>query len=76
MNHRLNLGANIRRYRKYLGFSQEKLAHTSGLDRTYIGGVERGERNISLDNIVKIALALDVQPFQLLQIQSENQEEL
>jgi transcriptional regulator with XRE-family HTH domain len=44
--------------RKKLGISQEELADSCGLDRTYIGGVERGERNVSLLNIHKIALAL------------------
>lgn len=53
-------GARLREVRKKKGFSQEGLALASGLDRTYIGGVERGERNISLVNIQKIAAALGI----------------
>ncbi len=51
-------GERLRMCRKKLGISQEELADSCGLDRTYIGGVERGERNVSLLNIHKIALAL------------------
>lgn len=53
-------GAAVRDTRKSNGWSQEKLAERSGLDRTYIGSVERGERNISLINIEKISVALGV----------------
>ncbi len=53
-------GERIRQLRKQNGLSQEALALTCDLDRTYIGGVERGERNISLMNIHKIASALGV----------------
>lgn len=53
-------GKNVRTYRETRGFSQEKLAHLCGLHRTYIGSIERGERNISLGNIQKIANALQV----------------
>ena len=53
-------GARLREVRKQKGFSQEGLALACGLDRTYIGGVERGERNISLINIYKIASALGI----------------
>ncbi len=46
--------------------SQQELAFRCGLDRTYIGSVERGERNISLANIHKIAAGLEVRPSELL----------
>lgn len=51
-------GENVRHLRKQRGFSQERLAEISGCHPNYIGGVERGERNISLKNIVAIAGAL------------------
>ena len=53
-------GARLRHVRRKNGLSQEALALACGLDRTYIGGVERGERNISLVNIHRIARALGV----------------
>jgi transcriptional regulator with XRE-family HTH domain len=53
-------GARVRELRKQKGFSQETLALICELDRTYVGGVERGERNISLVNIHRIAIALGV----------------
>jgi transcriptional regulator with XRE-family HTH domain len=59
-------GRRVRELRKRLGMSQEALALTCELDRTYIGGVERGERNISLVNIHRIAAALGVQASTLL----------
>ncbi len=59
-------GARLREVRKQKGFSQESLALACGLDRTYIGGVERGKRNISLINIHKIASALGVSPKEIL----------
>lgn len=51
-------GTRLRALRKAKGLSQESMALMCGLDRTYIGGVERGERNISLVNIHRIATAL------------------
>jgi transcriptional regulator with XRE-family HTH domain len=63
---RKDFGVRLRELRKVRGFSQEKLAHASQLDRTYIGGVERGERNISLINIHKIASALSVRAKDLM----------
>jgi transcriptional regulator with XRE-family HTH domain len=55
-----HFGDRVRELRKEKGLSQEALAFTCDLDRTYIGGVERGERNISLLNIQKIAEALGI----------------
>lgn len=56
------LGRKIREQRIIIGLSQEELANISGLHRTYIGSVERGERNVSLQNIVTIAKALSITP--------------
>ncbi|EGQ7645070.1 helix-turn-helix transcriptional regulator [Vibrio cholerae] len=64
---RKQFGKNIKFYRQCAGFSQEALAEKASLHRTYIGSVERGERNISLENIVQLAKALGVSPSILLQ---------
>ena len=54
------IGANIKRYRQELGLSQEDLANKADLHRTYIGGVERGERNITVESLQRITDALGV----------------
>jgi len=59
-------GKQVRKRRVELGFSQEQLAFESGLHRNYIGSVERGERNISLENIYILAKALKYSPKDLL----------
>lgn len=58
-------GLTIREIRNRRGVSQENLALQCGLDRTYVSGIERGVRNPSLTNILKIAAALDVRPSEL-----------
>lgn len=58
-------GKQVRKLREERGHSQEELADLCELDRTYIGGVERGERNVSLVNIVRIASGLKVEPVEL-----------
>ena len=60
------LSENMRKIRSELGLSQESLADTCGLHRTYISDVERCERNISIDNIEKIAEALKIPVSDLL----------
>ena len=54
------LGMKLRQYRTQAGLSQERLGEITGLDRTYISGIERGVRNPSLKNIDKLAKALKV----------------
>jgi transcriptional regulator with XRE-family HTH domain len=68
MNDKLStiVGNNIKKYRKILHISQEELAEKAGLHRTYIGGIERGERNITLDSLQVIATALNVAPVELI----------
>lgn len=60
------VATNVRVIRNKIGLTQERLAEEAGLHRTYIGSIERGERNLSIDNIEKIARALDVSPDALL----------
>ena len=59
-------GKRVRELRTKRQWSQEEFADRCGLDRTYIGGVERGERNVSLVNICRIAEALGVTPSHLM----------
>jgi transcriptional regulator with XRE-family HTH domain len=61
-----SLGKQVRKLRNESGLSQEKLAFASELDRTYIGSVERGERNISIINLHRIAEALKIPVSDLL----------
>ena len=60
------LAKNMRKLRAARGLSQEALAHESGINRTYLSSVERSERNVSIDNIARIAEAFDVEPWKLL----------
>ncbi len=57
---RIRFGRAVRQRRQKLGVSQEEFADLCGLDRTYVGGIERGERNLSLINIEKIALTFKI----------------
>ncbi len=63
----IKLGNKIRQLRTNIGLSQEKLSFECNLDRTYIGSVERGERNISVINLKKIATALNTNLSELLE---------
>ena len=65
-NGRKTLAANIRRLRVQRGWSQESLAERVGIHRTYMGSVERGERNVAIDNICRIAWGLGVRASDLL----------
>lgn len=56
----IKLGQKIRLIREKKGFSQESVALASGIDRSYFGGIERGEHNVAVVNLEKIAIALDV----------------
>jgi transcriptional regulator with XRE-family HTH domain len=62
----VRFGRRLRAIRKTKGISQETLALDSGLDRSYVGGVERGERNISIENMAKLARALKIRLSELL----------
>lgn len=71
-----SFGVRLRNLRMESGVSQEQLAELASLDRTYISSVERGKRNISLINILKLAEALHLPPSSLLDFSvNEDQEE-
>jgi transcriptional regulator with XRE-family HTH domain len=60
------VGANLRRYREERGLSQEAFADVVGVHRTYMGGLERGERNITLKSLERIAERIEVDPLDLM----------
>lgn len=60
------LGRNLRTYREAKGISQEDFAHDLGFHRTYMGAIERGERNLSLRSVERLALQLGIDPLSLL----------
>lgn len=66
MNIKEIFGTNLRKYRTEKGLSQEKFAELCGLHRTYISDIECFQRNVSLENIQKIAEALNIEPSTLL----------
>ena len=76
----IKIGRTIRELRKEKGFSQESFASEVGLDRTYMGSVERGERNIAALNLIKIAKTLKVEmgvlfpPVESLSIEASKKE--
>ena len=67
MDVRKRVGLNLKKYRKEAGFSQEGLADECGLHRTYISGVERGVRNPTVVVLERIAVALKISTFRLLE---------
>ncbi|MDQ0027236.1 DNA-binding XRE family transcriptional regulator [Variovorax paradoxus] len=60
-------GEAVRKRRKDLGYSQEAFGDACGIDRSYIGGIERGEHNLALINILKIIATLEIQPSEFFQ---------
>ncbi len=68
---RVILARNIKKYRALMNISQEELAYRCNLHRTYVSDIERCTRNVSIDNIEKLAAALQVSPFELLREETE-----
>ena len=67
----VKIGNRIRELRTAKGYSQEGIADASGMGRTYMGRVERGEQNISIQNLIQIAFALNAEVGQLIPLLSE-----
>lgn len=61
-----SLGEVIRKKRSKLGYSQESFASEVGLHRTYIGSIERGEKNLTIRNLIRIAEKLEIPPSKIL----------
>ena len=62
----VKIGSKIRMLRKRKGFSQEDFAAEARLGRTYMGRIERGEQNLSIQNLIQIALTLNVEVYELM----------
>jgi transcriptional regulator with XRE-family HTH domain len=62
------VGRNLRSYREARGLSQEAFADVLGFHRTYMGGIERGERNLTLRSVERLAKRIDLEPLALLQV--------
>jgi transcriptional regulator with XRE-family HTH domain len=69
-----SFGRNLRAYRKARGLSQEAFADVLGVHRTYMGGIERGERNLTLRSVERLAALIDVDPLALLQPSSDRED--
>ena len=65
-------GNNLRKYRERKNISQEKFAEMAGLHRTYISDIERFQRSISLNNVQKIADALEIETYKLFEEEKDN----
>jgi transcriptional regulator with XRE-family HTH domain len=72
MNILKTIGSNVKTHRVKLGLSQEELADLAGVHRTYIGAVERAEKNISALSLAKISKALKIKPERLLSEKVDN----
>ena len=62
----INFGKRIRELRDHQAITQDELAHRAGMDRSYVGQIERGEKNITIRNIYKLAEALGIRASELL----------
>lgn len=69
-----SFGRNLRAYRQARGLSQEAFADVLGVHRTYMGGIERGERNLTLKSVERLAALIDADPLSLLQPSSDQKD--